>query len=520
MTSTPTTVAHPANGSRRPTVHREVETKFDVPDGFEIPPLGGVAPVARVEDPEQFDLDATYFDTHDLRLIRAKVTLRRRTGGEDSGWHLKRPAVDGHREENRLPLGRAVRTVPQALQDGVAAIVRGQDLQPVVRLQTRRLLHRLRDAEGRLLAEVADDHVIASVGDEVSTWREVEVELVHGDEELLAAVGETLLAQGAQNASSASKLGRALRHRLPEPPPVLPAGLGRRSAGAIVLAYLRDQVDHLKEHDPKVRVDEEDAVHQMRVASRRLRSALATFRPLFDRTVTDPVRDQLKWLGEELGAARDAEVVRDHLRQLVAAEPSELVLGPVERRIIVSLSARHRAAHAEALEQLSSQRYFALLDSLDRLVAEPPLTELAAAPARQELPRLVRRTWRRIRRLVGEADAAETQEARDLALHEIRKAAKRARYAGESVTDFFGSDAKTFAKRMSAIQTVLGDHQDSVVVRDVLRELAVEAYGAGENAFTFGRLHALEQARGGYTEEDFAEAWAAASARKHLRWLG
>jgi CHAD domain-containing protein len=288
----------------------------------------------------------------------------------------------------------------------------------------------------------------------------------------------------------------------------------------VLLGYVRAQVEHLKEHDPKVRVDEEDAVHQMRVAARRLRSILATFRPLFDRTVTDPVRDQLKWLGEELGAVRDAEVVRDHLRQLVAAEPSELVLGAVERRILVSLGARHRAAHDEALAQLSSERYFALLDSLDRLVAEPPLTELAFSPARQVLPRLVRRTWRRISRLVDAADAAESSDAHDLALHEVRKAAKRARYAGESVTGFFGSEAKTFAKRMSAIQAVLGDHQDSVVVRDVLRELAVEAYAAGENAFTFGRLHALEQARGGYTEEDFVEAWSAASAHKHLRWLG
>lgn len=501
-----------------PTVHREVETKFEVPDGFEIPPLDGV--VAQVEAPEEFDLDATYFDTHDLRLIRSRVTLRRRTGGEDAGWHLKRPAVDGHREENRLPLGRAVRTVPKALQDGVAAIVRGGELQPVVRLQTRRLLTRLRDAEGLLLAEVADDHVTASVGDEVSAWREVEVELVHGDEDLLAAVGESLVAQGAESASQASKLARALQHRLPEPGPALPSGLGKRSAGAVVLAYVREQVEHLKEHDPKVRVDEEDAVHQMRVASRRLRSVLATYRPLLDRAVTDPVRDQLQWLGEELGAARDAEVVRDHLRQLVAAEPPELVLGPVERRIVVSLGARYQAAHDEALAQLSSERYFALLDSLDRLVAEPPLTDLAFSPARSVLPKLVRRTWRRVSRLVEEADAAETQELRDLALHEVRKAAKRARYAGESVTAFFGSDAKTFAKRMSAIQTVLGDHQDSVVVREVLRELAVEAFAAGENAFTFGRLHALEQARGGWTEEDFVEAWSAASARKHLRWLG
>jgi CHAD domain-containing protein len=389
----------------------------------------------------------------------------------------------------------------------------------VVRLQTRRRLTRLRDAEGRLLAEVADDHVTASVGEEVSVWREVEVELVHGDEDLLAAVGDALVVAGAEASARASKLARALRHRLPEAGPELPAGLGRRSAGAVVLTYVREQIEHLKEHDPKVRVDEEDAVHQMRVASRRLRSALATFRPLFDREVTDPVRDQLKWLGEELGAARDAEVVRDHLRQLVAAEPPELVLGPVERRIVLSLGARHKAAHDEALEQLGSERYFALLDSLDRLAADPPLTPLASSPARQVLPKLVRRTFRRVSRLVGEADAAETQEGRDLALHEVRKAAKRARYAGESVTAFFGADARTYAKRMSAVQTVLGDHQDSVVVREVLRELAVEAFAAGENAFTFGRLHALEQARGGYTEEDFVEAWSAASAKGVLRWL-
>jgi len=273
-----------------------------------------------------------------------------------------------------------------------------------------------------------------------------------------------------------------------------------------------------------VRADEPDAVHQMRVATRRLRSALATFRPLLDRDVTDPLRDELKWLGEVLGAARDAEVIRDHLKERVAAEPGDLVLGPVQERIVTTMSGRHRRTHDALVAELDGARVAALFDALDGLGSRPPLTPLADRRPDQALLPVVARTWRRMRRVHREIerverDPAASPQQHDLLLHELRKAAKRARYAGESVTPTYGRQARSWAKRMAALQEILGAHQDSVVIREQLRAVAVAAYLDGENAFTFGRLHALEQARAEATRRDYSAAWDAAARTRGHRWL-
>jgi CHAD domain-containing protein len=411
------------------------------------------------------ELDATYFDTPDLRLVANRITLRRRTGGDDAGWHLKRPRSGGERDELRAPLGRAAKTVPAALSTPVAVHVRGVKLGPVVRLATARTVHRVLDAEGGVLVEVAQDEVSASrpsANGRVTTvdhWSELEVELVGGDVELLAAVVDRVVAAGASPSDSPSKLSRALGDRLPAPRPEAlerPDGVKKGSAGAVLLEHLAEHIGRLMAQDPLVRADAHDAVHQMRVASRRLRSALSTFRPLVDREVTDPIRDELQWLGTALGDARDAEVTRDHLRGLVEAQPPELVLGPVVQRITSSMDARYRAAHDEALVDLDTPRYYALLDTLDRLVDDPPFTEAAKGKADDVLLPLVGKTYKRIRKLVDQAGAEEDPHLHDELLHEVRKAAKRARYAGESLVPTYGRPAKAWAVRMEGIQEALG----------------------------------------------------------------
>ncbi len=270
---------------------------------------------------------------------------------------------------------------------------------------------------------------------------------------------------------------------------------------------------------PASGADAPDAVHQMRVASRRVRSALATFRPLFDRSVTDPIRQELQWLGAELGEARDVEVVRDHLLEQVAAEPPALRRGPVASRIRTTLTARYRSAHRHGVAQLDTERYYALLDALDALVTDPPLAEDAAPLPVEELVRFVRRTWRRVHRLHEHLATLSDRSDRDLQLHEIRKTAKRARYAGEALSPAFGAPARRYAEAMADLQSALGEHQDSVVVREHLLALAADAEAAGESAFCYGRLHALEQVRGADTEDDFARAWAVACDPAVRRWL-
>jgi CHAD domain-containing protein len=498
---------------------REVERKYDVEPSFRLPDLGSLPGVRTVDPPQEQELSATYFDTADRRLAAHSLTLRRRTGGTDAGWHLKLPAPGGARDEVRHPLGPSTRTVPAALRRPVEMYLRGATLRPVAQLVTRRTVHRLRGADGAVLAEVADDRVTATdlAGDDgaaVSVWREVEVELAGGGDRLLAAAGEALRAAGAVPSPARSKLARAVGDRLParDPEPDLPPG----SAGAVVLAHLREQVATLQGWDPRVRADEHDAVHQMRVTTRRLRSALATFRPLFGRSATKPVRAELRWLGGVLGAVRDAEVVRQRLLSAVRAEPAELVLGPVAQRVQATFAAQHRDAMAEAHAALSTDRYFRLLDALDALLAAPPLTDRATKPARKVLRKRVRAAWRRVRRAAGAVPAADD---RDRALHEVRKATKRARYAAESVRPVFGAPARRFARRMKSVQQLLGEHQDTVVCRAALRRLGVQAHRAGEHGFSFGRLHGLEQARADRAADRYPEVWHAAAANRCRRWM-
>ena len=198
----------------------EVERKFEVDAAFTLPALDAVPGVAAADAPAIHQLEAVYHDTPGLRLVRGRVTLRRRTGGPDEGWHLKLPAGAARRELH-LPLGTSTGTAPAELLEAVSGLLAGEVPEPVVTMRTRRVVTVLRDAAGRALAEVADDTVTATVRPadpggcpEVRSWREVEVELVEGEEPVLAAVGEVLVAAGARPSPRASKLAFALSSRL------------------------------------------------------------------------------------------------------------------------------------------------------------------------------------------------------------------------------------------------------------------------------------------------------------------
>jgi CHAD domain-containing protein len=495
----------------------EIELTFETDPSFRLPDLTDVPGVAAARGPQERLLEATYVDTHDLRLAAHRHTLRRRTGGHDAGWHLKRPRADGFRDEIQEPLGDAD-VVPEALRRFVEVFTRGRPLAPVVVIRTRRNATVLLDDQERVLLELADDAVTATVlvptdgdaadagdaSETVSRWHELEAELVEGDRALLDAVEERLLGAGARVSSSPSKLARALGERIPAPAsPALPLG----SAAAALVGYVRDQVEDLQSQDPLVRADAPDAVHQMRVGCRRLRALLAAYRGVLDADRVAALREELRWFGEVLGGARDGEVVRDRLRAAAAELPPELVLGPVERRIVETFAGGYREAHDRALEEMGGQRYFALLDALDALVTTPPLGPDAAEPASEVYRHRLAKTYRRTARLVEAALAEEDAAAREHELHEVRKSAKRARYAAEAATRILGDEARGYGKAMKAVQEVLGEHQDSVVARGELRTLGVAAQADGDSAFTFGLLYGHEEARAAAALERFDGAW-------------
>ncbi len=195
----------------------EIEQKFDVPAGFEVPSLTGPG-VAGMTPPDVLHLSATYFDTAGLRLATAHITLRRRSGGTDPGWHIKLPVSTDTRRELHFPLDLAEYEVPAPVAAEVARWTGGEPLRPVARLETRRTVRRLVDQSGQALAEIADDAVTGSRPDPADpaqwrvtdSWRELEVELVAGSRDVLSAAARQLRAAGAEPSRSASKLARVL----------------------------------------------------------------------------------------------------------------------------------------------------------------------------------------------------------------------------------------------------------------------------------------------------------------------
>lgn len=254
-----------------------------------------------------------------------------------------------------------------------------------------------------------------------------------------------------------------------------------------------------------------DSVHQMRVATRRLRSAFKTYRKVLDRAATDPIGEELRWLAAELGVDRDQEVLLERIQTSLGELPRTLVIGPVRSRLKVWNTTRRSASRRRAVAVLDGERYVSLLDSLDALLEAPPLLKGADAEPRAILPKAVLGDYARLAvRVEGALSLAEGDE-RDLALHDARKAAKRLRYAAESAVPALGKPAKRLAKAGKKVQTLLGDHQDSVVAREALRGLAVQAAGAGESAFTWGVLYAREEALAERRERELPGIWSKAS---------
>ncbi|MDX6429774.1 MAG: hypothetical protein QOE54_2140 [Streptosporangiaceae bacterium] len=499
--------------------HLEIERKYETGSGFSLPDLRDVPGLSGVAEPKTHTLIARYYDTEDLRLAARGITLRRRTGGEDAGWHLKLPVGKGAKQEIHAPLGPGTETVPTRLSDLVVAYTRGRELVPVAQLETQRTERALLAADGTVLAELADDSVTAQRlgsapnGAGWKTWRELEVELVDGSPAVVKAVGKRLRGSGARKSRVAAKLdvvlGDEVSHvELPE---------ATRTAGEAMTTYLARQTERLLGYDPLVRLadHDDDSVHKMRVAVRRIRSILRTHRKLLDRARVDPLDTELKWLADALGEVRDLEVLRArYTRQL-----AELLDTPREPAWLAAMARDERAARDRLRRTLLTPRYLALLDALDTFIADPPVTERAHRAADQEIPRVVTRAWRKMARAHDEADRLPAGRDRDGALHRTRKAAKRARYTAEAATLVLGKPARRLARGAERIQGVLGAYQDGVVAKQHLAGIASRPDTAPDDAFVIGELAGVQRCAGTRALEDLPAVWKKANSRKLLRAL-
>ncbi|MFA5885551.1 MAG: CYTH and CHAD domain-containing protein [Acidimicrobiia bacterium] len=497
----------------------EREYKFAVPAEWAVPPLDDLCVADTETAAEQ---TATYYDTPDLRLTRAGASLRYRS---DDGWTVKLP-VDDHahgmlvRAEHVF--GGTAAVPPAAALELVAARVRTARLAPVARLHTLRRSITLRTAAprgdvaaGHPLGVLTDDQCTVLEGFQREQFHEVEFELADdapGD--LVDAVAHRLREAGARDTSDTPKVKRALGPAATAPPDVVSYPVDTpATVEAVIRHALSDAVCKLVVSDPVVRIGEDiEGVHQARVATRRLRSHLRTFRAQLEPAWAEELRTELGWLGTELGAVRDADVLLDRLQRRVADldEPDRAAAQPLLDR----LGGQQCAARVVLLEGMRSPRYLQLLDRLVEAAHRPQVVMRVAGNDDAELRALVRRPWRQLRTAV----AALPDPAPDPALHAVRIRAKRARYATEVVEPAFGSPARDLAKALARVQDVLGEHQDAVIAGAWLRATALTLSDPAA-VYAAGELGAAERTAAEVSRAAWPAAWKAVGHKRLRGWL-
>lgn len=354
---------------------------------------------------------STYHDTPDRRLARARITLSRSLRDGAGVWEARIG-------DQTLSAPGGPASLPDELAAQLTAPLRNHELVEVVRLR--------------------------SGADDVAVLEGQRVLRTYGD--LGAALNETVAVPKVQEP-----------HR-------------RAPAIEYVRAYLGRQLAEIERSDPLIRTGEDpDAVHDFRVSLRRSRSVLGTTRELFEEEWLDELRSQLRWLGGELGALRDLDVLLGALRDDV---------GPESTAVLRLLETERRRARTRALKALSSERYLSVLDRLGTAVEAPPTcsSELSLeGVAAREFAKL-RRAGKRLERKPSDAD-----------IHRARIRAKRARYAAELVAPSVGARARRFIAEAKRFQKVVGAHQDAVAAAERIHGVIARTKSL-ETAFAAGRL--------------------------------
>jgi CHAD domain-containing protein len=448
----------------------EREEKWAVDTDFSLPAIDDIEHDVAV-DTDTVELESVYYDTRDYDLRAHGIVLRRRDGDDDTGWQVKLPSGDG-RLELHWPLSD---TPPGELTRLLTGAALGKELSSAATIRTTRTRYRVTGRGGGLHYEIADDTVRASSGSKLLAWREIEVELGPDVPAVPKKLRRRLRAAGATPATHPSKLAHALGLTAPAQPP---------RAAAALIDYLNEQIDQIVIGDVDLRRGR-DPIHGNRVAIRRVRGTLRVFRRSLDAGDAGLDAD-FKWFAGLLGEVRDSQVQQKRFTDAVDTLPVELVLGPVHARIRNDLRAVELPARKAVDEAMQTSRYLDLLTILRRWRTDPPVDPRGTVKAlRRRARKASAKADRRLNQALKSDDAA--------LLHRARKAAKRARYAAELVAPLDPS-ADRRRKHHKKVQSILGDHQDTVVAIEALRRLAIAAgTTAGENGFTYGLLYAREQ---------------------------
>lgn len=524
--------------------HREVERKYELPDGAKTRIDWGVLEGYTVVDAAvEHRLEAVYYDSADMALHRHHVALRRRRGGADDGWHVKLHEKNG-RYETQFPL---LPEAPERMPDGVRHLLEGltgaRPLHPIATVRTtRRVLDITTGVTGAPVAEIAIDDVEAvdQLTGTARGWSEWEVELTDGtaaeehQHRIFTAVEHALFAAGGRPSTSRSKITRALGAedepedlagstegkpgQEPENGSENPSGrtagqktkpetgkkAGPQVTGAQVLATVLGQLaEQLVLWDLKVRLDARDAVHQMRVTSRSMRSLLKAASPFLDGQTAQEMDVRLRELARALSGARDAEVTAELLPTRVQSLDGQV--DPAAAQVLQHTAEQQAAAAAATVRgQLSNPAHLRLLADVQAFAADPPLTEQCQhLSARKMADKLLRRALRKVVRVGTHGVAAEDSgtetgpEQRLEHLHEVRKAIKRVRYVNATLKRA-GFEPGTVVAHAAADakkhQDVLGEIMDAGVVAEWLQRTAASSQGSEMDRYALGLLHGAELA--------------------------
>jgi CHAD domain-containing protein len=293
------------------------------------------------------------------------------------------------------------------------------------------------------------------------------------------------------------------------------------SAADVLAPQWRSQVAELRSWESQVRLEHPEAVHQFRVAARRLRSNLTAFAPLLEAGAVVDVSAGLQQAAAAVSDARNAEVVAERVDRLLADLPS----GPgapdtagTRARLAGLLGETYRDSWEGSVDHLDSKRYDELTRRLDRFADLPPWRPRAGRPAPEVLAPVLREEWRRFRKrgrlALGEDTGADHEER----AHDARKAAKRVRYVADSVVGVFGRRAKKLAKAAAKVQVVLGDYNDGLVTRSLLRETAEQLRDA-DDVRVLALLTSREETAAAAMRAEYARVFADADRRSLRRWM-
>ena len=442
----------------------EHEIKLAVDDHFRLPELPGTPIPRRL-------LTSTYYDTSQYDLAHAGITLRHRVERGKQAWQLKLPLMKD-RQEIEMVDRRSI--PPTTFRDLLFLHLGERQFMPVATLRVWRTGVRVR-MDNASVADVALDHVsVVKDGTVLQRFRELEIEQVNGKDSTLPDLERQLRRAGAEDHDGRPKLFRALF--LPAPTPEAPPPQDAAVVDHVKWALAR-HVRWLLAHDPGVRLGREpESLHQMRVATRQLRAVLRTARPLLVPEWADSLRDELRWLGQLLGPARDLDVQLAYFREESAA------LDARDRRpltqFIVHLEAQRNNVQELLLNELKSERYLDLVRRLQQAAHDPTVAESTVT-----LPDLAKQEFTKLRNAIRQAGHAPN----NVKIHETRIKTKRARYAAELAEPTVGKTATRFINKARVVQDVLGMHQDSIQAEAHIRAFLKQSTSA-RAAFVAGRM--------------------------------